>query len=214
MKNLQDILQGIDVKKIIGTDNIKISAVDFDSRQVAPNSVFVAVKGTQVDGHIFIEKAIEMGAKVIVCETIPKNTHPNITYLQVKNSSKALGCLASNFFDNPSSKLTLIGVTGTNGKTTIVNLLFEVFRNLGYKAGLLSTIENKIEDEVIGSTHTTPDPVQMNNLMSNMVESGCEYCFMEVSSHSIHQERVAGLDFNGGIFTNITHDHLGLPQNI
>jgi len=208
LKNLQDILKGIEVEKIIGQDDIKISAIDFDSRQVAPNSLFVAVKGTQVDGHIFIEKAIEMGAAVIVCEKVPAQVSSKITFIKVINSSKALGCLASNFFDNPSSKLTLIGVTGTNGKTTIVNLLFELFRKMGYKAGLLSTIENKIEDEVIGSTHTTPDPVQMNNLMNRMVETGCEYCFMEVSSHSIHQERVSGLDFNGGIFTNITHDHL------
>ncbi len=208
MKVLQDILKGIDVLKTIGTVNVKISSVNFDSRQAAPNSVFVAVKGTQVDGHIFINKAIELGSRVIVCEKVPKQPNKEVTYVQVKSTGKTLGCLASNFFDNPSSKLTLIGVTGTNGKTTIVSLLFELFRKLGYKAGLLSTIENKIEDEVIGSTHTTPDPVQMNNLMNKMVETGCSYCFMEVSSHSIHQDRIAGLDFNGGIFTNLTHDHL------
>ncbi|MCD4683010.1 MAG: UDP-N-acetylmuramoyl-L-alanyl-D-glutamate--2,6-diaminopimelate ligase [Bacteroidales bacterium] len=205
---LQDILKGIDVLKIIGPVNVKISSVDFDSRQAAPNSVFVAVKGTQVDGHIFIDKAIGLGSRVIVCEQLPENHKEDVTYVQVKSTGKALGCLASDFFDNPSSKLTLIGVTGTNGKTTIVSLLFELFRKLGYKAGLLSTIENKIEDEVIGSTHTTPDPVQMNNLMNKMVETGCSFCFMEVSSHSIHQDRIAGLDFNGGIFTNLTHDHL------
>jgi UDP-N-acetylmuramoyl-L-alanyl-D-glutamate--2,6-diaminopimelate ligase len=208
LKKLEKILYGINVIEHIGPVDIRIGAVEFDSRNVAPHSVFVAVKGTQVDGHIFIDKAIEMGASAIVCKTLPENINPKITYMQVEDTSFALGKLASNFFDNPSSGLILVGVTGTNGKTTIANLLYTLFRKLGYKAGVLSTIENKIEEEVIGSTHTTPDPVQMNNLMNRMVETGCTHCFMEASSHAIHQNRIAGLEFDGGIFTNLTHDHL------
>ncbi|MBN2173238.1 MAG: UDP-N-acetylmuramoyl-L-alanyl-D-glutamate--2,6-diaminopimelate ligase [Bacteroidales bacterium] len=208
MKKLSEITEGIKILKTTGPLDVKISAVEFDSRQVAPDCIFVAVKGSQVDGHIFIDKAIEMGATVIVCNTLPKNLKTKITYLQVEDTSIVLGKMASNFFDNPSGRLILVGVTGTNGKTTIANLLYGLFRKLGYKAGVLSTIENKIEEQVIGATHTTPDPVQMNNLMGRMVESGCTHCFIESSSHAIHQNRIAGLHFDGGIFTNITHDHL------
>jgi len=208
LRRLQEILNGIKIQNSSGSLDLNIASIEFDSRNVAPKTLFVAVKGTQVDGHIFIDKAIEMGATVIVCNNIPNNPKPQITYIQVDETSQALGQLASNFFNNPSSKLTLVAVTGTNGKTTIANLLFELFRKLGYKAGVLSTIENRIEDQVIGSTHTTPDPVQMNNLMNMMIESGCTHCFMEASSHSIHQNRISGLNFDGGIFTNLTHDHL------
>ncbi|MCF8369125.1 MAG: UDP-N-acetylmuramoyl-L-alanyl-D-glutamate--2,6-diaminopimelate ligase [Bacteroidales bacterium] len=208
MKKLKDILAEVEVINSLGSMDVKVAAIEFDSRKCAPKTLFVAVKGTQVDGHLFIPKSIEMGATVIVCENFPGTIHKDITYLQVANTSKTLGILSSYFFDNPSQKLKLIGVTGTNGKTTIVSLLFSLVRQLGYKAGMLSTIENKIEDSVIGSTHTTPDPVQINNLMSKMVEEGCTYCLMEVSSHAADQDRIAGLHFSGGIFTNLTHDHL------
>ncbi|MCB0806490.1 MAG: UDP-N-acetylmuramoyl-L-alanyl-D-glutamate--2,6-diaminopimelate ligase [Bacteroidales bacterium] len=193
---------------IKGTTQTEVSAIEFDSRKCGKNSLFVAVKGTQTDGHKFIDKAIGLGAAVIICEKLPEALSDNVVWVKVENPARALGMLASNFYGNPSSHLKLIGVTGTNGKTTIVNLLFNLVRHLGYNAGLLSTIENKIGDEVIGSTHTTPDPVQINRLMADMVKSGCDWCFMEVSSHAIDQERIAGLVFTGGIFTNITHDHL------
>jgi len=191
-----------------GKMDVAVSTIEFDSRKCSKGCLFVAVKGTQTDGHKYIGKAIELGAEVVVCEVLPEERDEGITWLLVENSAKALGQIASHFYDDPSSDLKLIGVTGTNGKTTTVNLLFNLVRKLSYKAGLLSTIENKIEDEVIGSTHTTPDPVQINRLLANMVETGCDWCFMEVSSHAIHQDRIAGLQFSGGIFTNITHDHL------
>lgn len=170
--------------------------------------MFVAVKGTRVDGHDYIMQALEHGATAVVAEHAEAGLEEKTTFILVGNSARALGIMVANFFDHPSSQLKLVGVTGTNGKTTIVNLLFNLVRNMGYKAGLLSTIENKIEDKVTGSTHTTPDPVQINLLMQQMVDEGCTYCFMEVSSHAVHQHRIAGLDFNGGIFTNLTQDHL------
>jgi UDP-N-acetylmuramoyl-L-alanyl-D-glutamate--2,6-diaminopimelate ligase len=208
LKKLGEILTNIEVTKVIGPIYIEISSIEFDSRNVKPDTVFVAVKGTQVDGHSYIDKAVSSGAKVIVCEHLPKKLHKIITYIQVKNSAKSLGILSSNFHDNPSSKLKLIGITGTNGKTTIVSLLFELFQKMGYACGLISTIQNKIENKVVNATHTTPGPVQINKLLNQMVEAGCSFCFMEVSSHAIDQERIAGLEFAGGIFTNITHDHL------
>jgi len=208
LKRLEDILKNIEITKVIGSTDIEVGSIVFDSRKVESDSVFVAVKGTQVDGHAFISKAIDAGAKIIVCEIPPEKLIENITYLIVKSSSKSLGNLASNFYGNPSSKLMLIAVTGTNGKTTVVSLLYDLFKKLGYKTGLLSTIQNKIDDEIIGATHTTPDPVQINKLLNRMVNDGCTHCFMEVSSHAIDQERIAGLTFEGGIFTNITHDHL------
>lgn len=208
MKKLKDILTNIELLHPAENPDMDVVSIEFDSRKCKPGSLFVAVKGTRVDGHDFISQAVSLGALLIVCEKLPSEEYKKVNFFQVSNSAKALGQLASNFYDNPSSDLKLIGVTGTNGKTTIVNLLFEIVRKLGYKAGLLSTIENKIEDDVIGSTHTTPDPVQINQLMDRMVIEGCEYCFMEVSSHSIDQERIAGLEFDGAIFTNITHDHL------
>jgi len=170
--------------------------------------LFVAVRGTESDGHAFIEKAIDIGAAAILCEELPSNIRENVSYFLVENSAMALGIIASNFYNKPSAKLKLVGVTGTNGKTTIATLLFQLFRDLGYKTGLLSTVQNQINDLIIPATHTTPDPVALNRLLRDMVESGCDYCFMEVSSHAIAQSRIEGLEFAGGIFTNLTHDHL------
>jgi len=172
------------------------------------NTLFFAVCGTQVDGHQFIDKAIELGANTILCEKLPNDLIAGVTYIEVGNSSLALGICASNFYDNPSHKLTLIGVTGTNGKTTVATLLFDLFKELGYSVGLLSTVENKVNEEIIPSTHTTPDAIGLNALLAQMLGKGCTHCFMEVSSHAVDQNRIGGLDFNGGVFTNITHDHL------
>ncbi|MCK5171645.1 MAG: UDP-N-acetylmuramoyl-L-alanyl-D-glutamate--2,6-diaminopimelate ligase, partial [Bacteroidales bacterium] len=202
------MLKTLKVTQVIGNAETPVTALEFDSRKVELGCLFVAVKGTQVDGHEFIETAIEKGAKAIVCEILPVEQSKDIVFVQVENSSKALGELASAFYENPSSKLKLVGVTGTNGKTTTVTLLYNLVRKLGYKVGLLSTVRNYIDDKIIDATHTTPDAVQMNKLMKQMVDYGCEYCFMEVSSHAIDQHRIAGLDFAGALFTNITHDHL------
>jgi len=207
-KVLKDILSNINATKIVGNLNIEVNGIAFDSRKVENSFIFVATKGTQVDGHQFINSAIEKGAVAIVCETLPETSHENCTYIIVNDASEALGYLSSNFFDNPSSKMKLVGITGTNGKTTTATLLYRMFLKLGYKAGLFSTVRNYINDKAIDATHTTPDPVQLNRIMSQMVDEGCEYCFMEVSSHSIVQHRITGLDFVGGIFSNITHDHL------
>ena len=208
MKVLSDILKSVKVTRVIGNAEIPVTAIEFDSRNVALGCMFVAVRGTQVDGHEFVETAIEKGAKAIVCEKLPVEKSKDVVFIQVESSSKALGKLASAYYDNPSSKLKLLGVTGTNGKTTIVTLLYNLVRKLGYKVGLFSTIRNYIDDQIVDATHTTPDAVQMNKLMKQMVDSGCEYCFMEVSSHAIDQERIAGLNFAGALFTNISHDHL------
>ena len=205
---VNDLIKNIEHVKIIGKTDKKITAINFDSRKVIDNSIFVATIGTNVDGHKFINSAIKKGASVIICENIPKNINNDITYIKVKNSLKALGVAASNFYENPSNNLKIIGVTGTNGKTTIATLLYKMFKAARYKVGLLSTVKNYINDTEIKATHTTPDAIQINKLMSKMVEQGCEFCFMEVSSHAIHQHRIAGLNFNIGIFTNITHDHL------
>ncbi len=194
------------VKSVIKTENFE--KIEFDSRKVACGDMFVAVVGTVSDGHDYIETAIEKGAKFIVCERMPEKLHDEISYIQVKSSSKALGVLASDYFGNPSSKLKLVGVTGTNGKTTIAGTLYNLTRKLGYKVGLFSTVKVIVDTEIIPATHTTPDPLQLNGYLAQMVESGCDYCFMEVSSHSVVQNRIAGLQFAGGIFTNITHDHL------
>jgi len=170
--------------------------------------LFTAIKGTRVDGHQFIDQAVEKGARIIVCESLPSTMNPEVVYVSVPDSSFAFGVICSNFFDNPSRKLKLVGVSGTNGKTSIATLLFHLFRNLGYSAGLVSTIENRINERVYHATHTSPDPLQLNELLAAMAEDGCEYCFMEVSSHAVHQKRIAGQQFSGGIFTNLTHDHL------
>ena len=209
MKELTEILKDVQVLELRGSSNIAISALTLNSRKAENGSLFFAVKGTEADGHLFINNAIENGAVAVVCEQIPAaNTDTNITYIKVKNSAEAAGKIASAFYGYPSGKLQLVGITGTNGKTTIATSLHNLFGILGHKAGLLSTIENRIGNDVIPSTHTTPDTIELNALLARMVERGCAYCFMEVSSHSIVQERIAGLQFKGGVFTNITRDHL------
>jgi UDP-N-acetylmuramoyl-L-alanyl-D-glutamate--2,6-diaminopimelate ligase len=208
MRILRDILGKADVIEVLGTMDIEIQSLVFDSRAVEPGCLYFAVKGTNSDGHLFIADAIKSGAVAIVCEQLPVTLDVNITYVHVKDSSFSKAIIASNFYKNPSSRLTLVGVTGTNGKTTTVTLLHELFQKLGYQTGLISTIQNKINDRILPSTHTTPDPVQLNGLLSLMVEEGCTHCFMEVSSHAVVQNRITGLTFRGGIFTNLTHDHL------
>ncbi len=207
-KLLKDILYKVNLTSVSGDMNREITNVCFDSRQVVEGSLFVAVKGTQVDGHKFIEQAIEKGAIAIVCEELPVLPNVEVTYAEVQSSSAALGQIASNFYDNPSEKLKLVGVTGTNGKTTTVTLLFRLFKSLGHSVGLLSTVENRINEEVIKSTHTTPDPIALNALLDQMVTKGCQFAFMEVSSHAIDQNRIAGLEYAGAVFMNISHDHL------
>lgn len=208
MISLQNILYRTGATQIIGSHNKMISSIAFDSRLLEKNSMFIAIKGTQVDGNNYIDIAIKKGATAIVCEQLPSQILPQITYIAVENSAKALGYIASNFYNNPSSKLTVVGITGTNGKTTIATLLFNLFTDLGYKTGLLSTINNQINNNVIKTTHTTPDAITINKLLNSMVDDGCQYVFMEVSSHAIVQHRIAGITFAGGVFTNITHDHL------
>ncbi|MBL7894564.1 MAG: UDP-N-acetylmuramoyl-L-alanyl-D-glutamate--2,6-diaminopimelate ligase [Bacteroidia bacterium] len=208
MKLLSDILYKTRLEEVIGSTHMAISSVTFDSRKVKKDTLFVATRGTATDGHAYIDKAIEAGAVAIVCEDLPETRKENVTYIKVTDSTHALGFIACNYFDNPSAKLKLVGVTGTNGKTTTVTLLFNLFRTLGYNVGLLSTVQNKINNTVIPSTHTTPDALSLNELLSVMVEQGCEYAFMEVSSHAVVQNRIAGIQFTGAIFTNITHDHL------
>ncbi len=205
---LDDILQNVSLQKVIGETEISIKSIQFDSRKVESDSVFVATRGTASDGHQFIPMAIEKGAKAIVCEEIPTEINAEISYIKVDNSADALGKMASVWYDFPSSKMTLVGVTGTNGKTTIATLLYQLFRELGHKSGLLSTVCNYINDTAIEATHTTPDALALNELLAQMVDAGCEYAFMEVSSHSVDQRRIAGLEFDGGIFTNITRDHI------
>ncbi len=208
MKLLSDILYKVKLEEIIGSTHVAISSIVFDSRKVKKDSLFVATKGAAVDGHIYIQKAIESGAIAIVCEEIPKDKNDQITYVKVTDSTYALGVMACNYFDNPSEKLKLVGITGTNGKTTTVTLLFNLFKSLGYSVGLLSTVQNKINNTVIPSTHTTPDAITLNELLFKMEEQGCEFVFMEVSSHAIVQNRIAGINFTGALFSNITHDHL------
>jgi UDP-N-acetylmuramoyl-L-alanyl-D-glutamate--2,6-diaminopimelate ligase len=208
VKLLSDILYKTRLEEVIGSTNVAINSVAFDSRQVKKDSLFIATRGTAVDGHNFIEKAIENGAAAIVCEELPLTQKDNITYVKVLNSSEALAYIACNFYDNPSEKIKIIGITGTNGKTTTVTLLFNLFRGLGYNVGLLSTVENKINNTIIPSTHTTPDALTLNELLAKMVEQGCQYAFMEVSSHAIVQHRITGINFTGAAFSNITHDHL------
>lgn len=205
---LSNLLSAIIIEEAIGDTMIDIAEITADSRKCKPGTLFVAVRGVNVDGHNFIQSAISNGASAIVCEEIPVDAIGEVTWVRVANSSVALGFLASQWFDNPSRKLSLIGVTGTNGKTTIATLIYEMARLNGRKAGLLSTVVNKIEDKEVAATHTTPDPLELNRLLSLMIEAGCSVAAMEVSSHAAHQNRIAGLHFSGGIFTNLTRDHL------
>jgi len=207
MTSLGKILNKISVLESYDS-NISISSIKTDNRLITKNDLFIAIKGNLIDSHLFIKDAIERKASAIICEKIPLDCPQDFNYILVKNSRDIIGQVASNFYNNPSSKIKLIGVTGTNGKTTVATLLKNLFINFGYKCGLISTIQNMIGEEVIPSTHTTPDPISLNLLLSNMVEKGCEYCFMEVSSHAVDQNRIGGLTFTGGVFTNITHDHL------
>ncbi|MEO0473350.1 MAG: UDP-N-acetylmuramoyl-L-alanyl-D-glutamate--2,6-diaminopimelate ligase [Bacteroidota bacterium] len=205
---LKNILEQVPVISREGSEEIEIVSVAFDSRKVEEGSLFVAEKGTQVDGHEFIDKAIAQGAKAVICEELPVQKHEGVTYLQVENSRRELAHIAANFYGNPARKLIMVGVTGTNGKSTSVTLLHELFQSLGTTSGLVSTICNKIGNEVMPSTHTTPDPLQLHKLFADMLEAGCEYCFMEVSSHSLVQHRVTGIPFKLAMFSNLTHDHL------
>jgi UDP-N-acetylmuramoyl-L-alanyl-D-glutamate--2,6-diaminopimelate ligase len=205
---LVELLNRIPVLEIHGENNREVSELVFDSRKISENSLYIALRGTVVDGHSFIASSIEKGAIIIVCEDLPENLDENITYIKVKDSSKTLGHLASNFYGNPSEKLKLIGVTGTNGKTSVSTLLFDVFKNLGYDSALLSTVEIRIGEKVIPATHTTPDVITINKILARAVEEGCEFAFMEVSSHGIAQNRIEGLTFKIAGFTNLTHDHL------
>lgn len=208
MMTLKRILKDIKVISFSGNKNLNITGIVFDSRRVTEGCLFVAVKGTKTNGHEYITVALKSGAIAVICETFPEKKNKDITWIKTKDSAEALGIASSNFFNNPSFSMKLVGITGTNGKTTIATLLYRLFRMLGYKCGLFSTVSNYIDDKELPATHTTPDPVQLNMLMAEMVEAGCDYAFMEVSSHSIDQKRIAGLKFNGGIFTNLTHDHL------
>jgi UDP-N-acetylmuramoyl-L-alanyl-D-glutamate--2,6-diaminopimelate ligase len=208
MKLLSQILYKVRLEEVVGSTHVAISSVTFDSRTVKKDSLFIATKGTAVDGHEYIQQAIQNGAIAVVCESVPSQLEETVTYVKVKDSSYSLGIIACNYYDNPSEKLKLVGVTGTNGKTTTATLLFNLFKSLGYSAGLLSTVQNKINNTVIPSTHTTPDALNLNELLATMVEQGCEFVFMEVSSHAVVQHRISGISFTGAVFTNITHDHL------
>lgn len=208
MMKLEEILNGIHVAEIKGNITKEISGLEIDSRKIESGHMFVAVRGTQTDGHAYIGKAIEKGASVIVCETFPDNIDSDVTYIKVNDTEDVVGKLATAFYGHPTSKLKLIGVTGTNGKTTIATLLYNLFRLFGYKVGLISTVCNYIDDEAIPTEHTTPDPITLNKLLGRMADEGCKYVFMEVSSHSVVQKRIGGLQYSGGIFTNLTRDHL------
>lgn len=205
---LQDVLYGVAITNLVGSTNRQISALTFDSREVQADAVFFAVKGTLSDGHVFISQTIAAGAAVIICEDMPDLLDPAVTYIEVEHTGEALGVMASNYYSNPSAALKLVGITGTNGKTTIATILFKLFRGLGFDTGMLSTVQNQINEEIIPATHTTPNPLALNKLLRQMVDAGCTYCFMEVSSHSVVQHRIEGLTFVGGVFSNITHDHL------
>lgn len=208
MKLLKDILYGVSLSAVSGDTNVMVNNVHFDSRKVEMDDVFVAIRGTVTDGHKFIQKAVDLGARAIVCEELPELMVNGVTYLQVANCNSALAVIASNFYDNPSKNLKLVGVTGTNGKTTVTTLLYHLFKKAGFKVGLISTIKVMVDDGEYKTTHTTPDVLTINDYLSKMNAAGVEFCFMEVSSHGIHQKRAEGLYFEGAIFTNLSHDHL------
>ena len=208
MKKIAEILRGLKVKQIIGDDAREVAQIIFDSRKAVPNCLFVAVKGTQVDGHSYIPKVIENGAIAVICEVLPTNLPENVVFIVVENAAETLGLAAANFYDNPTEKFKVVGITGTNGKTSTATLLYDLFSNMGYKCGLISTVEYRIAGKIIPSTHTTPDQIALQSLFLTMVTEGCDFGFMEVSSHALEQNRTAGIQFAGGIFSNITHDHL------
>ncbi len=205
---LKELLHAIPVQQLEGSLELDVQSICFDSRKVVASSMFVAVRGVHTDGHLYIDTALDLGASVLVLEKLPNVLQEEVTYVLVDDTSYVLGLLATNFYGDPSKELKLVGVTGTNGKTTVATLLFNLFVNLGYHVGLISTVQNKIGERIIPATHTTPDPLALNAFLRDMVDDGCDYCFMEVSSHAVVQQRIAGLRFAGGIFTNITHDHL------
>ena len=208
MAVLQDILYKVSIRSVQGSTQVRVDDLQLDSRKVKKGSAFIAIKGGSSDGHAFIETAVEQGASVVICETLPADRKENVTYVQVEDTASAAGYMANNFFGQPSARVKLVGVTGTNGKTTVATLLFKLFTALDYKCGLISTVQNQIADRVIPATHTTPDAVSLNALLKQMADEGCSHVFMETSSHAIHQHRITGLQYAGAVFTNITHDHL------
>ncbi len=213
MADIRNIVKGITILSMRGEKNPVVEKIEFDSRKVTARTLFIAVKGTRDDGHNYIGKAVSSGATAVICETIPQDPEEDICWIVTSDSARALGIASSNLYNNPSSSLTLVGITGTNGKTTIATLLYQLFIRLGYKCGLFSTIRNCINDSELPATHTTPDPVVLNRVLYEMVKAGCEYAFMEVSSHATDQQRIAGLKFAGAVFTNLTHDHLDYHQS-
>jgi UDP-N-acetylmuramoyl-L-alanyl-D-glutamate--2,6-diaminopimelate ligase len=208
MKVLKDILYKVAIDSVTGLTDIPVNKIEFDSRKILNGDVFVAIHGTVSNGHDYIDKVIQQGAAAIVCQILPAELTPGVTYIKVQDTNAALACMAANFYDSPSQKLKLVGITGTNGKTTIASLLYQLFINAGYKVGLLSTVKIMVNEKEYKATHTTPDSLTINHYLNEMIESGVEYCFMEVSSHGIHQKRTEGLHFTGGVFTNLSHDHL------
>jgi UDP-N-acetylmuramoyl-L-alanyl-D-glutamate--2,6-diaminopimelate ligase len=208
VKRLKDILYKVSLEAVHGSTDVAISKIEFDSRKIELDAVFVAIRGTLSDGHDYIEKAIALGARVIICEAFPSELTAGVTFIQVADTNEALAYLSANFYENPSAKIKLVGVTGTNGKTTIASLLYQLFKKAGYKVGLLSTVKIMVDADEFKATHTTPDSLTLNYYLDQMVREGCEFCFMEVSSHGIHQKRTAALEFAGGVFTNLSHDHL------
>ena len=208
MKQLSEILSAITPRSFTASGDCTIKALQYDSRKVEQGDCFFAIRGTQSDGHDYIEAAIERGAAAIVCEKMPEKVAQGVSYIEVEDSNSAMADIAAAYYDNPSHQLALVGVTGTNGKTTIATLLYDLYRAMGYKVGLISTVVYRIGEREIASTHTTPDAIRLNSMLREMVDMGCDYCFMEVSSHSVVQERIRGLRFRGAIFTNLTHDHL------
>ncbi|MBQ2429429.1 MAG: UDP-N-acetylmuramoyl-L-alanyl-D-glutamate--2,6-diaminopimelate ligase, partial [Alistipes sp.] len=208
MKLLSEILTSTEVLSFTASDQVQITGLTYDSRRVSKGDCFFAVRGTQSDGHNYIGKAIEAGAAAIVCEQLPEQLNGEVSYIVVRDTNSAMADIAAAYYDNPSHELNLVGVTGTNGKTTVATLLYDLYRKMGYRAGLISTVVYRIDEREIPSTHTTPDAIRLNAMLREMVDAGCDYCFMEVSSHSLVQERVRGLKFRGAMFTNLTHDHL------
>jgi UDP-N-acetylmuramoyl-L-alanyl-D-glutamate--2,6-diaminopimelate ligase len=211
--SLKEIVYKVGIESVIGSMDISINKMDFDSRNIGLNDVFVAIRGTISNGHDYIDKAINLGAIAIVCDTFPENSIKGITYIKVKDTNKAMAFMAANYFGNPSEKLKLVGITGTNGKTTVASLLYQLFKKAGYKVGLLSTVKILVDEKEYKATHTTPDSITINHYLKEMIDAGVEFCFMEVSSHGIHQKRTEALHFVGGVFTNLSHDHLDYHSN-